>query len=98
MRCSVLWLKSRQPRGMRGSQQGEATACCPITSQQPYQIKPLPHRRADHREEACKTVPPVPNVRRVAQNLNSTPAIFIHTTYANHQLDPHFGRLWDGFE
>jgi hypothetical protein len=37
-------------------------------------------------------------VRRVAQNLNSTPAIFIHTTYANHQLDPHFGRLWDGFE
>ena len=35
-----------------------------ITSQWSRQIKPLPHRLTQHHEEACKTVPPVHDMRR----------------------------------
>ncbi len=52
---------------MRGSQQGKAAACCPITSQQSDQFKPLPHRHTHHGIKACEAVPPLADVRRVAQ-------------------------------
>ena len=67
MRCSLRWLKPWQPRCVRSSQQGKAPSCCPITSQQPHEVKSLPHRRARHGKEACKAVPPLADVRRKAQ-------------------------------